>query len=133
MNSETIQNPATVPFRAPDASAATPRARAGAVVWGGRVLSALPFLALVPAGAMKVAHVPQVEHDWVHRCNFPLATLTPLGLLEIACAVLFVIPRTSWLNDPASGLLSIMMTQTSIFPQSSPVYRDFWKATYEAA
>jgi uncharacterized membrane protein YphA (DoxX/SURF4 family) len=89
--------------------------RAGAAVWVGRVLSALPFLALVPAGAMKVAHVPQVEHDWVHRCNFPLATLTPLGILEIACAVLFVIPRTSLLG---AVLLSCYMTAafTTLLP-----------------
>ena len=38
---------------------------------------------------------------------------------------------TSWFNDPARGLIAILMTQKAQeSPEPPPVYRDFWKAAY---
>jgi CubicO group peptidase (beta-lactamase class C family) len=38
---------------------------------------------------------------------------------------------TPWFNDPARGLIAIMMTQRAQeSPQPPPVYLDFWKAAY---
>jgi CubicO group peptidase (beta-lactamase class C family) len=37
---------------------------------------------------------------------------------------------TSWANDPAKGLVGILLTQRAAFPIMAGVYRDFWSALY---
>ena len=38
---------------------------------------------------------------------------------------------TTWFNDPARGLVAILMTQRAQeSPEPPPVYLDFWKAVY---
>ena len=39
---------------------------------------------------------------------------------------------TSWYTDPKRGLVGILMTQRGAYPTTSPVYRDFWTAAYDA-
>jgi CubicO group peptidase (beta-lactamase class C family) len=39
---------------------------------------------------------------------------------------------TSYRVDPAEGLIAILLTQLGAFPLESPVYLDFWAATYAA-
>jgi hypothetical protein len=68
------------------------------VLWAGRVLSALPVLLLVFSGAMKISHAPPVLEGWVKMFGWSETMLTTIGVLEIACAVLFAIPRTAVLG-----------------------------------
>lgn len=65
-----------------------------ALLWTGRVLSALPILGLVMSGAMKVSQQPAVIEGFV-KYGYPEGVILPLGILELTSAVLCAIPRTA--------------------------------------
>jgi hypothetical protein len=69
-----------------------------AQIWGGRVASALPVLALLASGAMKLTHNPEMVKNFVEKFGFPEGTMTPLGLVEITSAILYAVPQTSALG-----------------------------------
>ena len=73
----------------------SPRSKGAA--WTGRVLSALPVVMMLLSSTMKLAHAPQVTESW-GRFGYPASTLTPIGLIELACVVVYVIPRTAVLG-----------------------------------
>jgi len=60
-------------------------------------MSALPVLALVMSGVMKIMKTKEVLQGFAHF-GFPEATIVPLGFVEIACAVIYLIPGTSILG-----------------------------------
>jgi len=60
----------------------------------GRIVSALPVLALAISGSMKLARLPKVIDMFVHKFGYPENSLVAIGLLELACVLLYVIPRT---------------------------------------
>jgi hypothetical protein len=68
------------------------------VLWGGRVLSALPVLLMVFSASMKLMHAPQFVEQWVGKFGYAETSLTGIGLLELACVVVYVIPRTAVLG-----------------------------------
>jgi uncharacterized membrane protein YphA (DoxX/SURF4 family) len=76
----------------------TPSSDAPWMPWVGRVLSALPVLALVLSGIMKISHAPQVLENWTPKFGYPEETLTPVGVLELVCAILYLVPRTTTLG-----------------------------------
>jgi CubicO group peptidase (beta-lactamase class C family) len=39
---------------------------------------------------------------------------------------------TSWRTDPSTGAITILLTQASAYPDTWPVYRDFWAAASRA-
>lgn len=49
------------------------------------------------SGAMKFAPVPAVEQSFAHL-GLPPSMRTPLGLLELACVVVYAVPRTRLLG-----------------------------------
>jgi hypothetical protein len=65
--------------------------------WTSYVMSALPFLALAMSGVMKLTKSAAVLKGFADS-GLPESTITPLGVVEIACAVIYVIPRTSVLG-----------------------------------
>jgi hypothetical protein len=67
------------------------------MTWTGRVLGALPVLAMVLSGAMKLSHNPGVQQGFA-AFGIPEALITPIGIVEIACAVLYVVPQTAVLG-----------------------------------
>jgi hypothetical protein len=67
-------------------------------VWAGRVLSTLPVLAMVASAAMKLARPPQVVEAFTGRYGYPANSLAALAVVELACALLYVIPRTAVLG-----------------------------------
>jgi hypothetical protein len=67
-------------------------------VWAGRVLSALPVLAMVASAAMKLARPPQVVEAFTVQYGYPANTLAAIAVVELACALLYVIPRTAVLG-----------------------------------
>lgn len=75
----------------------TPAASSGAL-WTGRVLSGLVVLMMLFSASMKLSHAPQFVEQWVGKFGFVEGSLTGIGLLEIACAVVYVIPRTAVLG-----------------------------------
>jgi hypothetical protein len=68
------------------------------VLWTGRVLSALPVLMMVLSGVMKVSHPPALVEQMTGKFGYPEGVITTIGLLEIACAVVYVVPRTAVLG-----------------------------------
>jgi hypothetical protein len=66
--------------------------------WTSRVMSAIPVSMLAMSAVMKLTHSPDVVKMWTETHGFPLATLTWVALLELACAVLYAIPRSSVLG-----------------------------------
>ena len=63
------------------------------MLWTGRVMSALPVLALVPSAAGKLVK-PQAVVEGFSHLGLPETLARGLGLLEIACTVVYLIPRT---------------------------------------
>jgi hypothetical protein len=66
--------------------------------WTGWVLSALPVLAMVASASMKLMHAPQFVEQWVGKLGYQEGALTGIGLLELACVVVYAIPRTAVLG-----------------------------------
>jgi len=60
-------------------------------------MSALPVAALVVSGVMKVMKPVSVVQGFQHF-GYTESVIVPLGIVELACAVLFLVPRTSVLG-----------------------------------
>jgi hypothetical protein len=67
------------------------------MLWAGYILSALPVLMLLMSGVMKLIKPAQLVQGFVHD-GFPESLITILGIVELACTVLYLIPRTSILG-----------------------------------
>ena len=67
--------------------------------WVGLILSALPSLLMVLSGVMKLTHSPKVVEAFAGKFGYEgESTLTVIGLLEIACVIVYAIPRTAVLG-----------------------------------
>jgi DoxX-like family len=67
-------------------------------IWVGRILGAVPVLMMGMSAVMKLARNPAVVESWGPRFGYPDSTLVAIGVVELACAVLYVIPRTAVLG-----------------------------------
>lgn len=67
------------------------------VLWTGYVLSVLPLLMLLMSATMKFLKPPDVVEGFKHL-GFPESLALGLGILELACTILYVIPRTAVLG-----------------------------------
>jgi len=66
-------------------------------LWAGRIISALLVLFLLFDSGLKVMKLaPAVEGT--ARLGYPTSLVLPIGIAEMICVVLFVIPRTSILG-----------------------------------
>ena len=68
-----------------------------AMLWTGRVISALPVLGLVMSATMKFLQ-PKDLVDGFAKFGYPLNLSVPIGVVEIICTVLYVIPQTAVLG-----------------------------------
>jgi hypothetical protein len=66
-------------------------------LWTGRIITGFGALFLFFDGAMKIVK-PAAVIEATAKLGFPEAALTGIGLVLIACTVLYVIPRTSILG-----------------------------------
>jgi hypothetical protein len=66
-------------------------------LWAGRIVSAIPVLMMVMSGTFKLVGGAEMEKNWLHL-GYPLSVLVPIGVTELLCALLYVIPRTSVLG-----------------------------------
>jgi hypothetical protein len=64
------------------------------MLWTGRVISALPVLMLFFGGIMSFLKPPVVLQSLAHL-GYPERLAVPLGIVEIVCALIYAIPRTS--------------------------------------
>ncbi len=63
--------------------------------WG---VSALPILAVAMSAMMKLSGSAQVVEPWTKECGYPLDLLFPIGVLEVVCLLIYIIPRTAVLG-----------------------------------
>ena len=63
----------------------------------GRIMSALPVLLLLFSGIMKLTGMAAVLEGFA-KLGYPASLILGIGIVEIACVVLYVIPRTAVLG-----------------------------------
>jgi DoxX-like family len=66
-------------------------------LWAGRIVSALPVLFLLFDGAIKLIGIPPVVEAF-NQLGYPVSLAPGIGILELACVVIYVIPRTAVLG-----------------------------------
>jgi len=69
----------------------------GKVVWIGRVISILVALVFLMSAAMKLKGGPELTQGMDHL-GLPERMVVPLAILEISCAVIYLIPATAVLG-----------------------------------
>ena len=67
------------------------------IVWVGWILSVLPALLFLFSAVLKVMDGPEVLKGFEHL-GIPVSMMIPLAILEITCAVIYLIPQTSVLG-----------------------------------
>jgi hypothetical protein len=67
------------------------------LVWAGRILSALPIPLLVMSGVMKLSQTPDVVKGF-SDFGYDPSILVPLGIVELLCVILYIIPQTAVLG-----------------------------------
>src|ERR1700722_3143212 len=67
------------------------------MLWAGRIISALPVLMLLMSGVMKLVK-PDFVVQGMKDLGWDESSALGLGVLEIACTVVYAIPRTSVLG-----------------------------------
>jgi hypothetical protein len=67
------------------------------LLWTGRVISAIPVLLMMFSAALKLAKPAGVVQGFV-RAGYPESLILSLGILEMLCCVVYMIPRTSILG-----------------------------------
>jgi hypothetical protein len=72
-------------------------AASGKVVWVGRGISILASLGFVISAVMKLVGGAEVK-EGIEHLGLPASMLTPLSMLEFACAVIYLIPATAVLG-----------------------------------
>jgi DoxX-like protein len=66
-------------------------------LWAGRILSTLPILLLLFSGVLKLSKAAPVVQGFA-QFGYPESLLLSIGIVEVACAVVYAIPRTSILG-----------------------------------
>jgi hypothetical protein len=66
-------------------------------IWVGRVMSAIPVLLLLFAGVTKVMKAAPVLRG-LAEFGYPQNLVRGIGITELACTLLYLIPRTSVLG-----------------------------------
>ena len=65
--------------------------------WAVRILTALIILAFVPSAIMKLIHHPAATEGFA-KMGVPQGAILPIGIVELLCLALFLIPRTAVLG-----------------------------------
>src|SRR5262245_42634916 len=66
-------------------------------LWAGRIISALPVVFLLIDGIMKIVK-PAVVVEATVKLGYPESVIPGLGVVLIACTVIYLIPRTAALG-----------------------------------
>ena len=67
------------------------------MVWVGYIMGALPALMLLMSALMKFVKPPPVVEGFAHL-GLPDSLALGLGILELICTVIYLVPRTSVLG-----------------------------------
>ena len=97
-----------------------------AMVWTGRIMSAIPSLFLLLDGVMKLVK-PKPVVDATVELGYPEDIILGLGIVLIACTVVYIIPRTAVLGAIlltgylGGAVASHVRLEQGLFPISFPV------------
>lgn len=81
-----------------DTTAGAPSGAPGrGALWTGRILGAIPILVMLLSASVKLRASPEMLANWA-RSGYPAGALLPIGIVEVACALLFAFPRTAVLG-----------------------------------
>lgn len=67
-------------------------------LWAGRVVSALPIAMLTMSSAIKLMHDPGFVEKWTEGLGWRESSLASIGMLELLCVALYVVPQTAVLG-----------------------------------
>jgi hypothetical protein len=67
------------------------------MLWAGRIISAMPVLLLLFSGVMKFIKPAPVLQGFA-RYGYPESLIVTIGILELFCTVIYMIPRTAVLG-----------------------------------
>jgi hypothetical protein len=68
------------------------------MLWASYIISAIPVLMLLTSAAAKFVKPAPVVQGFTQQFGFPASYISPIGILELICTVLYLIPRTSVLG-----------------------------------
>src|SRR5688572_9758483 len=68
-----------------------------AMIWIGRVISAIPVVMLTMSAVFKFARPPMVLEGMTHL-GWPESVLLALGIVELGCVIIYLIPQTAVLG-----------------------------------
>ena len=66
-------------------------------LWAGRIISILPALFMLVDGVMKLVK-PRVVVEATVNLGYPESVIVGLGVVLVACTILYLIPRTAVLG-----------------------------------
>jgi hypothetical protein len=69
-----------------------------AMLWIGRIISAIPVLMMGVMGAVMLIAAPAKITEGMTKYGYPANVGRPLVIIEIICAVLYAIPQTATLG-----------------------------------
>ena len=67
------------------------------VAWSGRLLSLVPVIILLSSARWKLTHNPWYIREWA-RIGYSPGAVSGIGLVQVACVVLYLIPQTAVLG-----------------------------------
>ncbi|HZM85532.1 MAG TPA: DoxX family protein [Blastocatellia bacterium] len=67
------------------------------MIWAGRIVSGLVVVMMVFSAVMKILKPNEVLTEFT-RLGYPETVVIGIGILELLCAVVYSIPRTSYLG-----------------------------------
>lgn len=93
-----------------------------AALWTGRVMSALPILMVLFGSVMKIMKAPGVIEGFA-RAGVPERLILVVGIIELACVIVYAIPQTAVLGAILmTGLLGgATLTEVRIGDPTWPV------------
>jgi len=68
------------------------------MTWTGRVLSAIPVLMMGFSATLKIMHNPQAVEGFAGKYGWQGPMLTPIGVIELLCVIVYLIPQTAVLG-----------------------------------
>lgn len=105
-----------------------------AMLWAGRVLSAVPSLGLTMSAAMKLSQSEEFMAQWAHF-GYPAAAARPVGAAELLGVVLYLFPKTSvlglvWLTGYLGGAIATHVHAGEGFAAPAIVALMLWGGLY---
>jgi uncharacterized membrane protein YphA (DoxX/SURF4 family) len=67
-------------------------------LWTGWILTGLISALMLMAGTMGIMHSPDAVKAFTMQYGYPAEVMVPLGITQICCGILFLIPRTTVLG-----------------------------------